>query len=262
MKIIKFICRGISILGVFFLLTACSINSFKVNAELNLRIKSSDYFKSPLCDDIDINKNIYVNKDNMNNDEVINTLMTTLFNRYKEQNDSGTRIEDYIIKNIDMVLETKKGSVFGVLYSVKGTETRTRWDGNEQLDKWTPTKTIYCSYYEQGDKYELNIIGENPLYYKENEDELNTEDIVKRLFEQEYLFPRTFDSDEGSRLLSYSIDKIEPIKSKDRFSIEYSIQGIKGECFWVSADKDGKGSGIMDRKLVSIGDFYEIQYVD
>lgn len=266
MKTSRFAYWIISTLAVLFLFIGFSVRSFKTNAELDFKIKSSDHFKNPLCDNLDINRNISVNKDNMNSDEVINALMTILFNRYKEQNDSSIRIDDYVINNIDMVLDNGKGSVFGVLYSVKGAETRTRWDSNTQLDKWTPTEKIYCSYYEQDNKYELNIIGENPLYYKGNENKLNTEDIVKKLFDKEYLFPRTFDSNEGSRLLSYNIDKIETLKSSDNtkemFSIEYSIQGIKEKCFWTFADEDGKGSGIMDRKLVSIGNFYEIQGSD
>ncbi|WP_026888337.1 hypothetical protein [Clostridium beijerinckii] len=283
MKNIKFVYSAIFILGIFLLLTGCSSktnsNEVKENpvinnhdftntneVDLNLKLESTSRGRSPLCDNIDINKNIYVNKGNMTNDGIISSIMAILFDRYKGLNDSNVAIEDYEIKKIDTVVETKEGSVFGVLYSVKGTKTRTRWDSNNQSDKWTPTKTIYCSYYKQGDKYELNIIGENPLYYKGHGDKLNTEDIIKKLFEQEYLLPRTFDSDEGSVLLSYSIDRIEPIISKDNikdtFNIDYSIQGIKGKCFWVFADKDGKGNGTMYRKLVSIGDFYEIQYVD
>lgn len=109
MKTIKYIYRLISILCVFFLLTGCSANSLQANnPELDLKIKSSDRFSSPLCDEIDINKSISVNKGNIKNYEVIKALMTTLFNGYKELNDSSVKIEDYFIKKIDIVLETKK----------------------------------------------------------------------------------------------------------------------------------------------------------
>lgn len=199
MKNIKFVYRAISILGVFLLLTGCSskTNNNEVKekqasnndtfsnaneVELDLKLKSSSH--SPLGDNIDINKNISVNKGSMTNDEVINSLMAILFNRYRGLNDSSVAIEDYTIKKIDTVLETKKDSVFGVLYSVKGNTTRTRWDANEQSDRWTTTQGICCSYYEQGDEYVLNIIGGGPLYYKGNEDKLNTEEIAKKLFEK------------------------------------------------------------------------------
>lgn len=216
-----------------------------------------------MCDDIDINKNIAVSKGNMNKDEVINALMATLFDRYKGRNDPKVAIQDYKIKKINMVLETEKGSVFGVLYSVKGNTIRTRWDPNEQSDMWTITQKIYCSYYEQGDEYVLNIIGENPLYYKGSKDKLNTEEIAKKLFEDDYLSPRLLDGDKSSKLLSYSIDKVEPLKTldntKDVFRIDYSIQGVKGVCTWIFADEEGKGSGTTDRRLISIGDFYELE---
>lgn len=266
---IRFIYRVISILGVFFLLTGCSLSSSKNNNDqVDLKLKSSSRFLSPLCDDIEINKSISVNKGNIANDEVIKTLMTTLFNRYKGLNDSSLSIEDYKIKKIDMVLETKKGSVFGVIYSVKGNATRTRWKGNEQSDKWTTTKQIYCSYYEQGDEYVLNIIGENPLYYKGNEDKLSTSEIAKKLFENRYLRLRLFDDNNNSKLLSYSIDKVETYVPGDNtkhrllFNIDYSIQGVKGESTWICADEEGRGSLSANWELISIGDFYEIEGAD
>lgn len=269
MKTIKYIYRVMSILSILFLLTGCSTNSLQANnAELDLKLKSSDRFFSPLCDDIDINKSISVNKGNINNDEVIKALMTTLFDRYTELNDSSVKIEEYLIKKIDMVLETKKGSVFGVLYSVKGTVTRTRWDLNEQSDKWTTTQKIYCSYFEQGDKYILNIIGENPLYYKGNEDKLSTEEIAKKLFE-DCLEPAKFNDNKRSRLLlSYRVDKVEPYVPGDNtkhrllFNIDYSVQGVKGESSFISADEEGRGSLNSNWELISIGDFYEIKGAD
>jgi hypothetical protein len=272
MKNIKFVYRAISILGVSLLLTSCGISSSKTdNNEVDLKLKSSPSNPfSPLYDDIDINKNISVNKGNMDNDEVIKALMTTIFDRYKDSNDPNVAIEDYVIKKIDVVLETKKGSVFEVLYSVKGNTTRTRWDVNEQSDRWTTTHGICCSYYENenADEYVLNIIGVGPLYYKGNEDKLNTEEIAKKLFEKCYLEPRLFDGDKSSRLLSYSIDKVEHYAPGDNmkhrllFNIDYSIQGIKGECSWICADEDGKGSLNSNWELTSIGDFYEIKCAD
>ena len=193
MKSIKFIYRVVSTLGIFFLLTSCGINSSKTNDNIvDLKLKS-DNRSSPLCDNIDINKNISVNKGSMDNDEIIKALMTTIFDRYKNLNDPNVAIENYTIKKIDTVLKTKKGSVFGVLYSVKGNTIRTRWDANEQSDRWTTTQKIYCSYYEQGDEYVLNIISVNPLYYKGSNDKLNTEEIAKKLFENFYLSPRLYD---------------------------------------------------------------------
>lgn len=283
MNNIKFIYKGVAILGVFLLLTGCSTktNNNEVKEkqisnndtvsnsdEVQLNLKSKSRSCSPLCDNTDINKNISVNKGNMANNEVINSLMTILFDRYKVLNDSSVAIEDYTIKKINTVLETKKGSVFGVLYSVKGNTSRTKWDANEQSDKWTTTKQLYCSYYEQGDEYVLNIIGENPLYYKGNEDKLNTEEIAKKLFEDLYLAPRLFDGNKSSRLLSYSIDKVESYVPGDNtehrllFNIEYSIQGIKGNCSWICADEEGKGSLSSNWELISIGDFYEIEGAD
>ena len=266
MGIIKFVYRSISILGVFLLLTGCGFKIINNEDEVNLKLKSSGL--SPLCDNMDINKNISLNKGNMTNDEVINSLMVILFNRYKEVNDSSIAIKDYNLKKIYTVLENKKGSVFGVSYSVKGNVTRTRWDSNEQADRWTTTHQIYCSYYEQGNEYVLNIIGEKPLFYKGNEDKLNTEEIAKKLFEDIYLSPRLLDGNKSSRLLSYSIDKVEPYvpvdNSKHRllFSIDYSIQGIKGESSWICADENGKGSLNSNWELISIGDFYEIECAD
>ncbi len=283
MNSIKFVYRAISILSVFLLLTGCSSktnnkevkekqvsnNDIFSNAnkvEVDLKLKSSS--RSPLCDNMDINKNISINKGNSTNDEVIHSFMAILFDRYKGLNDSSVAIEDYTIKKIDTVLETNKGSVFGVLYSVKGNTTSTRWDTNEQSDRWTTTQQIYCSYYEQGDEYILNIIGGNPLYYKGNEDKLNTEEIAKKLFENLYLAPRLFDGNKSSRLLSYSIDKVESYMPGDNtkhrllFNIDYSIQGIKGECSWICADEEGKGSLNSNWELISIGDFYEIECAD
>lgn len=270
MKTINFIYRVISILGVSIFLIGCGISGSKTNNnEVDLKLKSSlsNPF-SPLYDDSDINKNISVNKGNMNNDEVIRALMATIFDRYKESNDPSVAIEDYAIKKIDVVLETKKGSVFGVLYSVKGNTTRTRWDANEQSDRWTTTQGISCSYYENEDEYVLNIIGGGPLYYKGNEDKLNAEEIAKKLFEKCYLEPRLFDGDKSSRLLSYSIDKVENyvpgdnMKHRLLFNIDYSIQGIKGESSWICVDEEGRGSLSSNWELISIGDFYKIEGAD
>lgn len=270
MKSIKFVYRAISIVGVLLLLIGCGISkSETINNEVDLKLKLSPSTSiSPLYDDTDINKDISVNKGNMNNNEIIKELMATIFDRYKDSNDSSVAIEDYAIKKIDMVLETKKGSVFRVLYSVKGNTTRTRWDANEQSDRWTTTQGISCSFYENVDQYVLNIIGGGPLYYKGNEDKLNTEEIAKKLFEECYLEPHLLDGDKSSRLLSYNIDKVEQYMPGDNmkhrllFNIDYSIQGAKGECSWICADEDGKGSLNSNWELISIGDFYEIKCAD
>ncbi|WP_160358356.1 hypothetical protein [Clostridium chromiireducens] len=221
----------VGISGVFLLLTGCGISkSETTNNEVDLKLKLNlSNSISPLYDDTDINKG------NINNDEIAKVLMETILDRYKDLNDPSVAIEDYAIKKIDMVLETKKGSVFTVLYSVKGNATRTRWDANEQSDRWTTTQGISCSFYENADQYVLNIIGGGPLYYKGNEDKLNKEQIAKKLFEECYIEPHLFDGNKSSRLLSYNIDKVEQympgdnIKNRLLFNLDYSIQGIKGE---------------------------------
>lgn len=274
MKTTKVISKAISVLGIFFLLTGCNIRNSKTdNNEVDLRIKSTmstSTKSSPLYDDIEINKNISVHKGDMNNDEIIRALMVTIFDRYKDSNDINVAIEDYEIKKIDTVLQSKKGSVFEVLYSLKGKNTRTRWDANEQSDRWTTTQGICCSYYESEnkDEYLLNIIGRSPLYYKGNEDKLNTKEIAKKLFEDSYLAPRLLDGDKSSRLLSYSIDKVEQYVTVDNtkqrllFNINYSVQGVAGKCSWICADEEGKGSLNANWELISIGDFYAIQGAD
>lgn len=224
-----------------------------------LKLKSSGHFTIPLCDDNDINKGIVISKDNKACDEVIRELMTSLFERYKGLSNVETGIKDYKLKKTDIVLQTNEGCVFGVLFSVQGGATRTRWDANEQDDGWTPTKIIYCSYYEHGGKYVLNIIGQNPFYYNGNHKSM--EEIAKILFEKQYLLPRTLDDKNETKLLSYNIDKVSPQSdNKDNlgFLLSYSIQGVKGECCWSIVQSDGSGSGALEKRLIPHGDFYEI----
>lgn len=230
------------------------------SSDLDLKLKSSGHFTIPLCDDNDINKSITINKDNKTCDEVVRELMTALFESYKGLSNTDAGIKDYKLKKMDIVLQTNKGCVFGLLFTVQGGASRTRWDVNDQADEWTPTKRIYCSYYEQDGKYVLHIIGENPLYYNGNHK--STEEIAKILFEKQYLLPRTLDDKNNTKLLSYTIDKVTPMSdNKDNlgFLLSYSIQGVKGECSWSIVQSDGKGSGTLQRRLLPNGDFYEIE---
>jgi hypothetical protein len=231
------------------------------NSDVDLKLKSSGYFTIPLCDDNDINKDITVNKDNKACDEIIRELMTSLFERYKGLSNVDTGIKNYKLKKTDIVLQTNEGCVFGVIFSVQGGATRTRWDTNEQTDGWTPTKTLYCSYYEQDGKYVLNIIGENPLYY--NGDHKSHEEIAKILFEKQCLIPATLDDKNEYKLLSYSIDKVERMQNESKnlsFLISYSIQTVKGEGgAWAIVLSDGSGSGDRMVRLIPNGNFYEIE---
>ena len=250
----------IFLLGAAFLLSDCGHNF-----DPDLKIKSDSGFTSPLGHKDEVNNDIYVVRGAMTNGEVIKKLMSMLFDSYTGLTDPERSIEDYVIKNTDIVLETKKGSVFGILYSVKVKSTASRWGYYEEPDRWTNTKRIYCSFYEQDDRYVLNIIGENPLYYKKSGDKLSTTDIAEMLFEKEYLFPRLFDDDKSSKLLSYNIDNIDSRSNKNGdmlFHISYSIQGVKGKCSWIFADESGKGSGTMNRMLKQTDNFYELKGMD
>jgi hypothetical protein len=69
-------------------------------------------------------------------------------------------------------------------------------------------------------------------------------------------------------LLSYSIDKVRPYVPMDNtkhrllFSIDYSVQGVKGENSWICSNEEDRASFSHNYELISLGDFYEIKGAD